>query len=226
LSGRLIHAQEEERARIARDLHDDFSQSLALQCIDLEQLLKKLPELEVEERVRLLKMLKRTKQMTSDIRALSHQLHSSKLELVGLVPAVSGLCKEISEKIRVHFTECGFPHNIPKEVALCLFRVTQEALGNVVKHSQAKSAHVELGGNANGVSLRISDDGKGFETDGPFRGAGIGLVGMTERLRLVRGRFLIKSELMRGTEILAEVPLLTSGNEGWVRTLAAGGKES
>jgi PAS domain S-box-containing protein len=123
LSGRLIRAQEEERARIARDLHDDFSQSLALQCIDLEQLLKKLPELEEEERVRLLKMLKRTKQMTADIRALSHQLHSSKLEFIGLVSAVSSLCKEISEKfeIRVHFIECGFPDNIPKDVALCLF---------------------------------------------------------------------------------------------------------
>jgi PAS domain S-box-containing protein len=228
LSGRLIHAQEEERARIARDLHDDFSQCLALQCLDLEQLLKKLPELEPEERGRLLKMLKRTKQMTADIRALSHQLHSSKLEFIGLVSAVSSLCKEISEKfeIRVHFIERGFPHNIPKDVALCLFRVTQEALGNVVKHSRAKSAHVELGGNANGVSLRISDDGKGFETDGPFRGAGIGLVGMTERLRLVGGRFLIKSELMRGTEILAEVPLSAPANEGWARTLAAGGKES
>jgi signal transduction histidine kinase len=141
---------------------------------------------------------------------------------------VSSLCKEISEKfeIRVHFIERGFPHNIPKDVALCLFRVTQEALDSVVKHSQAKSAHVELGGNANGVSLRVSDDGKGFETDGPFREAGIGLVGMTERLRLVGGRFLIKSELMRGTEILAEVPLSASANEGRVRTLAAGGKES
>jgi PAS domain S-box-containing protein len=101
LAGRLIHAQEEERARIARELHDDFSQSLALQCNDLEQLQKRLPELEVGERARLLKMLKRSKSMCADIRSLSHELHSSKLEFVGLVPAVSGLCEEIGEQYKM-----------------------------------------------------------------------------------------------------------------------------
>jgi PAS domain S-box-containing protein len=228
LTARLIHAQEEERARIARELHDDFSQSLALQCIDLEQLQKKLPELEAEERARLLKMLKRTKTMSADIRSLSHELHSSKLEFVGLVPAVSGLCKEIGEqyKIEVHFTEREIPLNIPKDVALCLFRVTQEALGNVVKHSQAKKAHVEMGANANGVSLRITDEGMGFDPNVASPSDGIGLLGMTERVRLVGGRLLIKSELMQGTEILAEVPLSTSANESRVRTIAAGGTES
>jgi PAS domain S-box-containing protein len=228
LTGRLIHAQEEERSRIARDLHDDFSQTLALQCIDLEQLIRKLPNTETDERTRLVKMLKRTKQMTADIRALSHQLHSSKLEYVGLVPAVNALCKEISEKyeIAVHFTECGFPQNIPKDVALCLFRVAQEALGNVVKHSQAKSAEVELSANSNGVSLRITDEGKGFETGGPYRGTGIGLVGMTERLRLVGGRLSVKSELVQGTTILAEVPLSAFPAESQVRTLVAGGAKS
>jgi PAS domain S-box-containing protein len=228
LSGRLIHAQEEERVRIARDLHDDFSQSLALQCIDLEQLLKKLPEVEVEEQARLLKMLKRTKQMTADIRSLSHQLHSNKLEFVGLVPTVSSLCKEISEKykIQVQFTECAFPHNIPKDVALCLFRVSQEALGNVVKHSQARCAHVELGANAKGVSLRITDEGMGFRPDSTNQAAGIGLVGMTERLRLVGGRLSISSELKRGTEILAEIPLSAFAEEGRSRIMAAGRIES
>lgn len=228
LSGRLIHAQEEERSRIARDLHDDFSQSLALQCIDLEQLLKKLGQTETSDRTRLLKMLKRTKQLAADIRALSHQLHSNKLEYVGLLPAVSGLCEEISEKceIRVHFTECGFPQDIPKDVALCLFRVAQEALGNVVKHSQAKSAEVQLGANSNGVSLRIADDGKGFVPNDTNRGGGLGLVGMTERLRLVGGRLSVKSDRIQGTTILAEVPLSASPAEGQVRTMSARGKES
>jgi PAS domain S-box-containing protein len=228
LSGRLIHAQEEERSRIARDLHDDFSQSLALQCIDLEQLLKKLAKTETDERTRLLKMLKRTKQMTADIRALSHQLHSNKLEYVGLVPAVSGLCEEISEKyeIGVHFTECEFPQDIPKDVALCLFRVAQEALGNVVKHSQAKNAQVELSANSSRVSLRIADDGMGFAPNDTTRGGGLGLVGMTERLRLVSGRLSVKSELMQGTTILAEVPMSAFPTEGPVRAIAAGGAES
>jgi signal transduction histidine kinase len=130
------------------------------------------------------------------------------------LPAVSGLCKEISEKyeIQVRFTESGFPQNIPKDVALCLFRVAQEALGNVAKHSQAKHAQVQLAANDNGVSLRIADEGRGFDPDGTHLGNGIGLVGMTERLRLVGGRLSIKSELMRGTEILAEVPVYIIAN--------------
>jgi PAS domain S-box-containing protein len=228
LSGRLIHAQDEERARIARDLHDDFSQSLALQCIDLEQLLKKVAKTETDERTRLLQMLKRTKQMSADMRALSHQLHSNKLEYVGLVTAVSRLCEEISAQyeIEVRFTECRFPQNIPKDVTLCLFRVTQEALGNVVKHSQAKTAKVELGADSSGVSLRITDEGKGFEPNDANRGGGLGLVGMTERLRLVGGRLLVKSKLMQGTTLLAEVPMSAFPTEGQVRTMAAGGTES
>jgi len=228
LTGRLIHVQEEERARIARELHDDFSQRLALQCIDIEQLRKRLPELELEEQERLSKMLKRTKAMSADIRSLSHELHSSRLEFIGLVPAMSGLCKEIGEKynIRVQFTECEFSAEIPKDVALCLFRVTQEALGNVVKHSAAKSARVELGSSANGVSVRIMDEGSGFDPNGTHAGAGIGLIGMTERLRLVGGRLSIRSEMMRGTEILAEVPLSSVANGARTKTVTAGAMES
>ncbi len=226
LTGRLINAQEQERARIARDLHDDFSQRLALQSIDLEQLRKNLPELSVDEQARLAKMLKRTKTMSADIRTLSHELHSSRLEYIGLMPALSGLCKEIGEKykIDVQFAECESDRDLPKDVALCLFRVAQEALGNIVKHSQASSATVEMGANAEGVSLRISDEGRGFVSDGNH--AGIGLVGMAERLRLVGGRLSIRSELMLGTEILAEVPLSALANERRAKTVTAGGSGS
>jgi signal transduction histidine kinase len=111
-------------------------------------------------------------------------------------------------------------------VALCLFRVTQEALGNLVKHSGAKSARVELGSNEAGVSLRIMDEGKGFDTRSTNAGAGIGLVGMNERVRLIGGRLLIKSQPMRGTEILAEVPLRSSVSRPRAKTVAAGGRES
>jgi PAS domain S-box-containing protein len=224
LSGRLIRAQEEERSRIARELHDDFSQRLALLGIGLGQLWKKLPASEVEERRKILEMLKGTKEMSADMHSLSHQLHSSKLELVGLVPALNGLCKEIGEKykIEVHFSTSGFPPRVSKDVELCLFRVTQEALGNVIKHSQAKSAQVELGSNENGVSLRISDAGRGFDPDLDKRHRGIGLVSMRERLRIVGGRLSVKSEVQRGTEIHAEVPLSASANEARVGTYAAG----
>jgi PAS domain S-box-containing protein len=224
LTGRLISAQEEERARIARELHDDFSQRLALLGIGLGQLWKKLLPAEVDERASVLEMLRGTKEMSSDIHTLSHQLHSSKLEHVGLVPALHGLCREISEKykIEIRFTECECPRDIPKDVALCLFRVAQEALGNVIKHSGAKEAKVELGANASGISLRVSDQGNGFDPDTSNPRAGIGLIGMSERLRLVGGRLLVKSEPHCGTEVLAEVPLAAPANEVQVKSHAAG----
>jgi PAS domain S-box-containing protein len=228
LTGRMIHAQEEERARIARDLHDDFSQRLALQCIELEQMRKNLPESELEGRARLQKLLKGTKSMSADIRSLSHELHSSRLEFIGLLPAVSGLCNEIAEKykIEVQFTGGEVPFNVPKDIALCLFRVTQEALGNVVKHSQTNRTIVELDMNASGVSLRVTDNGRGFDPGAANPDAGIGLLGMTERLRLVGGKLSIRSELMRGTEILAEVPLPAIASQGRAATMAAGGQQS
>jgi signal transduction histidine kinase len=224
LTGRLIHTQEEERTRIARDLHDDFSQRLAILGIGLGQLWKMLPNSSVEERSKILEMLNGTKELSTDLHALSHQLHSSRLEHVGLVSALCGLCKEISEKykIEVQFTECDPRLEIPKDVALSLFRVAQEALGNVAKHSHARTARVALGVNARGLSLHISDDGRGFDTDRSNRDAGIGLIGMHERIRLVGGRLLVRSEPNRGTEILAEVPFATSANETWVKVQAAG----
>jgi signal transduction histidine kinase len=215
LGGHLIHAQDDERARIARELHDDFGQRLAVQCIELTQLGKNLPESEVEERARVSQLLKETKGMSADMRSLSHELHCSRLDLIGLVPALSGLCEEITQKYEsdVRFTEHEFAVNLTKDVELCLFRVAQEALVNVVKHSQAKSAHVELAASANRLTLRISDEGKGFDTD-LKKGAGIGLISMRERLRLVGGRLSVRSEPMRGTEVLAEIPLSALANEG------------
>jgi PAS domain S-box-containing protein len=224
LTGRLIAAQEEERARIARELHDDFSQRLALLGIGLGQLWKKLSPNEVEQRENVLEMLRGTKEMSSDLHTLSHQLHSSKLEHVGLVPALHGLCKEISEKykIEVHFSESEGAVDVPKDVALCMFRVAQESLGNIVKHSGAREAQVQFSANAIGIGLRIFDQGKGFDPAMKNPAAGIGLIGMSERLRLVGGRLLVKSETGRGTEILAEAPVALPVAELKVKTHAAG----
>jgi signal transduction histidine kinase len=173
-------------------------------------------------------MQTRSQEMTDDMHSLSHQLHSSKLELVGLVSALSGLCAEIGEKykIDIQFSDCELPFHIPKDVALCLFRVTQEALGNVAKHSQATSAQVEVGANESGISLRIMDAGRGFEPDLSNPHAGIGLLGMRERLRLVGGRLSVNSGPLRGTEILAEVPLSTFANDAQASIQAARGRES
>jgi PAS domain S-box-containing protein len=215
LSGRLITAQEEERTRIARELHDDFSQRLALQGIGLAQLWKKVPEAELEERARIQDLMKRNQEISSDMHSLSHQLHSSKLEHVGLAPALMGLCEELSSKfkIEIEFIERGVRSEIPKDVALCLFRVAQEALGNVVKHSRAKQAQVELSGTINGIRLRTVDAGVGFDPDLRRTHVGIGLVSMRERLRLVGGGLSIRSAPMRGTEILAVLPLSAEAKE-------------
>jgi PAS domain S-box-containing protein len=215
LSGRLITAQEEERTRIARELHDDFSQRLALQGIGLAQLWKKLPESEVEQRTKVQDLLKKNQEISSDMHSLSHQLHSSKLDLVGLAPALMGLCEELSSKfkIQIEFTDRGVSSKIPKDVALCLFRVAQEALGNVVKHSRAKQAQVELSGTDNRIRLRTVDAGVGFDPDVRSTHPGIGLVSMRERLRLVGGGLSIRSAPMRGTEILAVLPLSADAKE-------------
>jgi PAS domain S-box-containing protein len=228
LSGRLIAAQEEERGRIARELHDDFSQRLALLGIGLSRLWKKRPESEAEERTLVRELWNRTQEISSDVHRLSHQLHSSKLEHVGLGPALMGLCEEISEKyaIQVEFTDRGVALEIPKDMALCLFRVTQEALSNVVKHSKARQAQVELSKARDEIRLQIVDAGTGFDIALNDTDVGIGLVGMRERLRLVGGRLSVQSALGRGTEIRAEVPLSVSADQTQERTMGAGGSKS
>jgi PAS domain S-box-containing protein len=225
LSGRLIAAQEEERGRIARELHDDFSQRLALLGIGLSRLWKKRPESEEEERTVVRELWNRAQEISSDVHRLSHQLHSSKLEHVGLGPALMGLCEEISEKygIQVEFTDRGVASEIPKDVALCLFRVTQEALNNVVKHSGTKQAQVELCKARDEIRLQIVDAGAGFDVARSHPDVGIGLIGMRERLRLVGGRLSVQSAPTRGTEILAEVPLSVSAHEPHARITTAGG---
>jgi PAS domain S-box-containing protein len=226
LTRQLIHTQEEERARISRELHDDFSQRLALLGIGLGQLWKRLPSDKIGERETLMGMLKATKELSTDLHTLSHELHSSRLEHVGLVSALQGLCKDVSEKqkIKVQFKGCELRFTIPKDVGLCLFRVTQEALSNVVKHSGAKSARVEFGANESLVTLQISDSGTGFDPSVKKPNAGIGLIGMNERLRLVGGQLRVNSEPNRGTEVLAEVPLVKTEDATMAKSQVAGGQ--
>jgi PAS domain S-box-containing protein len=224
LTGRLIDAQEEERARISRELHDDFSQRLALLGIGLGQLWKKLPPGAMEARESVLAMLKGTKELSSDLHTLSHELHSSRLEHVGLVSALHGLCSEMSDKykIEIHVSDSDLRLDMPKDVGLCLFRVAQEALGNVVKHSKAKSAQVAVGTSAECIWLRVSDAGRGFDSALQNGHSGIGLIGMRERLRLVGGTLVVQSEPERGTEILAEVPLVSSEKENQAKIKTVG----
>ncbi len=224
LTGRLIDAQEEERARISRELHDDFSQRLALLGIGLGQLWKKLPGEATEARENVLEILKGTKELSSDLHSLSHELHSSRLEHVGLASALHGLCREMSDKykIDIHFSDSDLRPDSPKDVGLCLFRVAQEALGNVVKHSKARNAQVTVGATEECIRLRVSDAGRGFDPDHQNAHAGIGLIGMRERLRLVGGTLMVRSEPGRGTEIFAEVPLPAIEKEDQARIKTVG----
>jgi PAS domain S-box-containing protein len=208
LSGRLIQAQEEERSRIAREIHDDFQQRLAMLSIDLEGFAVYL-ERDSEGSDRLREFWDRLGQLGSDLHSLSHHLHSSTLDNLGLVAALRSLCAEFSEynSIHVNFVGANVPRNIPKEVALCLFRITQEALQNVKKHSRADSAEVRVEGLEQKIHLSISDRGTGFDQGAASRQSGIGIQSMEERARLVGGQFALHSRPGEGTRIDVRVPL-------------------
>jgi len=205
MSRKLIEAQEKERARIARELHDDFAQRLAMLTIDLEQL-RNNPS-EVQQRVH--ELQKQTIEISKDIQALSHELHSSKLEYLGLVVGMRSSCKEFGERQRMEiaFKSQDVPRSLPPETSLCLFRVLQEALNNVVKHSAARHVDVQLCGDSSEIHLIITDSGKGFDTEAVVHGLGLGLTSMRERVRLVNGTIAIESKPMSGTTIHVRVPI-------------------
>ncbi len=210
MSGRLITAHEEERTRIARELHDDLSQRMALLQIGLDQFQQDLPGLSSEARQQLQDIAGIATEVSSDIHGLSHQLHPSKLDTLGLVSSLKGFCGEFSvqHKLPVQFLYSDIPALVPKDVTLCLFRIVQEALRNVVKHSGSTEAEVELSGNADGIDLCVSDSGHGFDVESVKGVAGLGLISMRERLRLVGGQLSIESGPSRGTRILARIPRL------------------
>jgi signal transduction histidine kinase len=216
LTGRLLQAQETERRRIARELHDDLNQSLALLAIDLDVLGQRPPESAAELGGRMRELSARVKQLSAAVHDLSYQLHPSKLEQLGLLAAVRGLCKELSHHhgLPIEFTHHDVPETFSEDVSLCLYRIAQEALQNVVKHSGARHAGVELRGSADTLCLRIADDGKGFDPGSARGKEGLGLVSMRERLRLLGGAMTIDSRPAGGTRIEVHVPLQTDGGAG------------
>ena len=203
LSARLISAQEEERSRIARELHDDFNQRLALLAVDLEQLAGRQPTSFGDLSGSLKALLRRTKELSSDIHRLSHQLHPSILQHLGLVVATKSLCTEISDQngIHIELVHHGVPISLPGNIALCLYRIVQEALRNVIKHSGAESARIEFKGSPDELTLRISDDGMGFDPESARTRRGLGLLSMRERLRLVNGTISFGRSEPAGTRI-------------------------
>jgi len=210
LGSRLIVAQEEERKRVARELHDDLSQRLAVLSIELEQLCQKI-ERPLNLRKRIQKLQLQAQEISSDLHRLSYKLHPSKLDHLGLAAAVKSLCDEVSlvqnGKLKVHFHQTGLPADLPKDTTLCLFRVSQEILRNCVKHSGADFAQVVLTKTDHAIRLSISDNGCGFDTKSELMEKGLGFISMQERLRLVGGEIKIYSQPRRGTRIDASIPL-------------------
>jgi signal transduction histidine kinase len=211
MSGRLITAQEEERARIARELHDDLSQRMALLSISLQQFEQGMPELSSKARQQLHELREVATEITSTIHNLSHQLHPAKLDTLGLVASLEGLCRELTNQhnLQIQFVHSDIPGQIRKDVTLCLFRIVQEALRNVVKHSGAAEVKVELSGHGDHIDLGISDSGAGFSPEAASGKAGLGLISMRERLRLVGGQLSVESEPSHGTRIRVRIPQVT-----------------
>src|SRR3974390_1588819 len=209
VSQRLIEAQEQERSRVARELHDDINQRLALLAVGLERLKSDVPGPSSELRQRVVEARTEVADIGKDIQALSHRLHSPKLELLGLAETAKGFCRELSElqSVRVDFHSESVPKELPYDVSLCLFRVLQEALQNAVKHSGSRRVEITLNSLANEIDLIVVDSGTGFDPGRATKGRGLGLTSMRERLKLVSGELAIASEMGHGTTVRARVPL-------------------
>lgn len=205
IAQKLITTQEEERKRIARELHDDVGQQLALLQCGLEKMQHEAgttgtPELEA--------LIARVEQVCESAREISHGLHPSQIEHLGLERAIQRLCEETAARtpLEVKFKARDVSGSVPAETSLCLYRVAQEALQNVVRHSAASRASVTLTQADGMLLLRVRDNGVGFPVDEHLRN-GLGLIGMRERLRITRGTFRVLSRVNRGTVVLARVPL-------------------
>jgi len=205
---RLIEAHEEERAWIGRELHDDVNQRLALLAVELDNARQQLPSSRAVEKV-IQHAQERIAEIARDVQGLSHRLHSSKLDYLGLVSAANSFCRDVAQQsnVRVDFSHIDVPRTLPKEVSLCLFRVLQEALQNAVKHSGGKQFHVILARAQDRLELIVSDDGAGFDVKNAAGGKGLGLISMRERLQLVEGELSIHSQPGTGTTVRALVPL-------------------
>ena len=221
LCGRLIAAQEEERARIARELHDDVSQQVAGLSISLSGLNRRAAAVpnssDLENEISSIQQ--RATAIAESVRNLSHDLHPDVLRHVGLVASLAAYCNGFSPSsaLAVTFSAEGALAEITSESALCLYRITQEALHNVVKHAQARHADVRLVRTGDTVELTIADDGKGFDIRTRKSGTGIGLVSIAERARLSKGTVSLVTTLSKGTQVRVRIPIDA-------RTTTEGGK--
>ncbi len=208
LSVRLMSAQEAERSRLARELHDDFSQRLALLAVNLHLLRQSLPGAAEDLRASVTDLYSQVQALGRDMRRMSHDLHPARLEQLGLESAIRGLCGEVSAAhgLTIRFDARDVARDVPEAVAVCLYRVAQEALQNVVKHSGAPAATLELTGGAGELRLVVSDGGRGFDLAAAQRKDSLGLSSIRERVRSIGGRFALDGGPGRGTRIEVHAP--------------------
>jgi PAS domain S-box-containing protein len=209
ISGQLIEAQEKERSRIARDLHDDICQRLALLSMEIERANRTTGSSFTATKQNLEDIRKHCSEIALDVQSLSHQLHSSTLDFLGVVTAIRSFCAEFSKQhqVNIKFTDRNVPRQLPKDISLCLFRVTQEALHNAVKYSGTNQFFVALSATQKEIQLVVQDGGAGFDLEEARKNPGLGLVSMQERVNLVHGTFSVDSKPGNGTRISAIVPL-------------------
>jgi signal transduction histidine kinase len=211
IGGRLLSAQETERTRIARELHDDISQQLALLRLNLSRLTRLV---QGHAGIVAGEAVKCADGIVTSVHDLSHRLYPARLRLIGLVPALDALLGEFSRRgPGITFTHENVPTALSPDLTLCLFRVVQEALQNALKHSHAQNVSIHLSGTADGVMLTVIDDGVGFAVDAGW-GRGLGLISMSERVDAIGGTFNVRSSPHRGTRIEVSVPVAIANDAG------------
>jgi signal transduction histidine kinase len=210
LTAGLVEAQEEERRRISQELHDDISQRLAALAIQAEVLHQAHGISADELQGKLGELQKQMEALSEDLRHTARNLHPFTLTQLGLEPALRSYCAEFSslKQFKVRFTARALPGTIPSAVALCVYRVVQEALGNVAKHAGAKRAVVSVSGSGGALHVDIRDNGHGFDLD-QAKGKGLGLISMEERVRQLGGTFSISPRPGDGTRIEIRIPVKT-----------------
>jgi signal transduction histidine kinase len=209
LSGMLIDAGEQERKRVASELHDDYSQRLAVVALGLENVADATPASFQDVHQQLRELVNSTSEIGADLHTLSHSLHSSTLESLGLVPALTALCKEFTaqQAIKIDLRPDGIPRSVHPDAALCVFRIVQESLRNLKKHSGAKEALVDLQRTDDRLVVSVHDEGCGFDLKELHEKEGLGILSMKERARLRGGDLRIRSAPGRGTTVEAWIPL-------------------
>lgn len=210
---KLVEAQEQERTRIARDLHDEVAQRLALFAVELEELQRAVSDWPPRASTLLYELRLQLLELSNTVHEISHDLHSLTLTYLGTAAAMREFCRGLAErqKVEIDFESHGVPEKLPSDVSLPLFRVLQEALNNAVKHSGVKHFDVKLWGTGDAIDLTVQDFGAGFDVEAARQDRGLGLTSMQERLRLVNGELSIESHPRGGTTVHAHVNLSSPG---------------